>query len=676
MKVRQAAALINQGMLEEAEKIYRGLISEGMGNYIIYGNLAGLLQIKGDMQNSIVWLKEAIKLNPNYPDAHNNLGNALKEQGDLTAAIASYNKALKLNPNYSDAHNNLGNALKEQGDLIAAINSYNNALKFKPNSSDAYFNLGNVLKEQGDITAAIDSYNNALKLKPNYPDAYNNLGNAFKEQGDITAAIDSYNSALKLKPNFSNAYFNRGNALKEDGDLIAAISSYKNALKFRPNYLEAHINLGHVLKEHGDLYAAITSYKNVVQLNPSSPDAYYNLGIAFQDYGDLEEALTNYRKSLDIDPTFSKALYGIGLIHAAKGNFEASKLSFYKAIEFDSDNTSALFELSKDISSVKDLKKLTRMLDKPNMSRLSKRSQSMLYFAQANRYHKLEEYHKAAHYLINANRLKISCDKSDLSAQLLCTKQITAYAKKIDVALSSSDGVGKIFIVGVPRCGSTLLESVLATNSNICDLGESRALTQAFYQIKTNKKAQGRKLSLLDAYTEKIDQPLNKYTYVVDKYLYNFRLIEAIARAMPGAKVIHCRRHPLDNVLSMMRSNLQAGNNYTADPLDAAKFIMHSEEIMRSFKARFGHLIYTFDYDAFVNDPEKTLHPLLEWLNLEWDYSYLHHEKSHRFINTSSVVQVRKPINNNSVGAWTNYTDLLKSAEIILRNSGLFVCDF
>ena len=151
-----------------------------------------------------------------------------------------------------------------------------------------------------------------------------------------------------------------------------------------------------------------------------------------------------------------------------------------------------------------------------------------------------------------------------------------------------------------------------------------------------------------------------KTTLSVDKNLYN--LIHLPSYAMPAAKNIYCQ-HPLDNILSMLRSNLKAGNNYTADPLDAAKFLIHQQQIMNIYRNKYKDHIYTFDYDIFTTFPDKALHSLIDWLELVWNESYLHPEISHRLVHTASVFQARQPINNKSVGGWKNYRDLLKPAE-------------
>ena len=122
----------------------------------------------------------------------------------------------------------------------------------------------------------------------------------------------------------------------------------------------------------------------------------------------------------------------------------------------------------------------------------------------------------------------------------------------------------------------------------------------------------------------------------------------------------------------MLRSNLEAGNNYTSDPLDAAKLLICQEETMSRFKHNYENHIFTFDYDAFASNPEKILQPLIDWLGLEWNERYLHHETNCRLINTASVIQARQPITSKSVGGWKNYRELLKPAEEALTESGIF----
>ncbi|TGG91862.1 MAG: tetratricopeptide repeat protein, partial [Aphanocapsa feldmannii 277cV] len=215
---QQALKLIHQGKLKEAEFIYRKLIQEGVKDEIIFSNLAAICGTQGKKQEMVELLKEALSINPNYPEALSNLGSTLKWQGDLEGAIASYKKALFIKPNYPEALYNLGNVLREQGDLEGAIASYRKALFIKPNYPEALYNLGIALKRQGDLEGAIISYRKALSIKPNYPQALNNLGNALREQGNLEDAIALYRKALSINPHYPDACFNLSYILLLSGD--------------------------------------------------------------------------------------------------------------------------------------------------------------------------------------------------------------------------------------------------------------------------------------------------------------------------------------------------------------------------------------------------------------------------------------------------------------------------
>tara|TARA_B100000073_G_C23603279_1_gene521309 strand:+ start:105 stop:740 length:636 start_codon:yes stop_codon:yes gene_type:complete len=208
-------------------------------------------------------------------------------------------------------------------------------------------------------------------------------------------------------------------------------------------------------------------------------------------------------------------------------------------------------------------------------------------------------------------------------------------------------------------------------NPEIKDLGEKGSLQTAIAKIQQQEESRSEHQILNKLYSQM--EPINgtQYKYTTDKQLYNFIHINWIATHMPAAKIIHCCRNPMDNILSMYRSNLMSGNNYTADLEDAAKVLVAQELAMQIQKKSYPENIFTFNYDQFVNAPEVNLRKLLVWLDLEFDNNYLRPEKSTRSINTASVMQARKPISNKSVGGWKNYKTLLKPALKIVQESGI-----
>jgi tetratricopeptide (TPR) repeat protein len=321
-KQQQALALINQGKLKEAEKIYRDLIATRACGYTIYRNLAAICGSQAKFSELIKLLNKALELNPNDPEVHFNLGIALQQQGDLTSAIDSYQKAVQLKINFPDAHFRLGNAQQLKGSLNAAITAYKTAIQLKHDFPDAHNNLGAAFQERGNLNAAIASYKTALRLKPDFLEAHVNCGNALKDKYCLIGAMAAYKEALQLKPDSPEAHNGIGCVHKEKNELTRAIISFKKAIRLKPNYPEAFNNLGNALKDKDDLTAAIASYKTAIQLRPKFADAYNNLGVALQENSNLTSAIASFNKAIELEPDNSEAHLYSSLAMLLNGEYE------------------------------------------------------------------------------------------------------------------------------------------------------------------------------------------------------------------------------------------------------------------------------------------------------------------------------------------------------------------
>ena len=264
--LRKAQSHMKAGELAEAEELYKQVLTKFPKNKKAiqgYQKLKAGITSKGSLNSEppteqidelinlynqgrfeevLAKAKHLIDLFPKEVTLHNIQGvsNAALQRYD--AAIDSYRQAIKINPYYPDSYSNMGSALKGKGYLDAAIDSYKQALKIKPDYAEAYYNMGISLHEKGNLDAAIESYEQALKIKPNYAECYSNLGVALKDEGNLEAAIGSYKQALKIKPNYAECYSNLGVAFQDKGDLEAAMGSYKKALKIKPDYAECFVN--------------------------------------------------------------------------------------------------------------------------------------------------------------------------------------------------------------------------------------------------------------------------------------------------------------------------------------------------------------------------------------------------------------------------------------------------
>ena len=208
----------------------------------------------------------------------------------------------------------------------------------------------------------------------------------------------------------------------------------------------------------------------------------------------------------------------------------------------------------------------------------------------------------------------------------------------------------------MPRSGSTLLESILSMNSDVYDLGEINIFEESYLEHKQIDQ----ELQLIDMYINKLRSYKDNFNITTNKWLYNYQYAGIISSQIPEAKMIHCDRNPLDNILSIYRANFERGNEYSSSLVDCTRVYLDQEEIMSIYKGRFRSKIYDLNYDSLVSDPSKEIKSLISWLGWKWDDSYLFPHLNPRPVSTASSVQVRSPINLKSKGGWKNYKDMLK----------------
>ena len=526
--------------------------------------------------------------------------------------------------------------------------------------------------KSGDITNAETLYLNAINSGFHHEIAFSNLGVIYKNTNRQKEAVSIYKRAISSNPNFADAYLNLGNLLKDLGNLDQALASTLKSLELKPDNPTAHMNLGGIYKDLGNLDQALASTLKSLELKPDNPTAHMNLGGIYKDLGNLDQALASTLKSLELKPEASKALLILGDIKLALGETEEARKYFLATIENDPQEYGAYYGLSNMLETTEEAEKLVKSINSAKAAKVTPRSRSLFEFAISNCLHKAQNYEEASKHLRLANKNKLISLPSDIKPlRQAIENSLSNFAPSGTTNINANSGTGRIFIVGMPRSGSTLLETILSMNPEIKDLGESRSLQKAIAKAKKQRSHNVNDQNISEYYLQLESINSSQHKYTTDKQLYNFLYINHIVEHMPAAKIIHCRRNPMDNILSMYRSNLIAGNNYTANLEDSAEVLIAQEQAMQIHKKRHPEKIFTFDYDQFVNKPETNLRKLLGWLDLEFHESFLHPEESTRIVNTASVMQARKPISNKSVGGWKNYETLLKPAFKIIQESGI-----
>ena len=456
----------------------------------------------------------------------------------------------------------------------------------------------------------------------------------FHSEGNMLEAAKYYKFFISKGFTDAKVFSNFGVLLKELGKLKEAELVTRKAIDFNPDYAIAHSNLGWILHDLGKFKEAELSIRKAIELNPNYPDAYSNLGIILKDLGKLKEAESAMLKAIELNPNFAGAYFSLSTFNYSNEN-----------------------KLWKE-----------KLFSKEFLENKMIREQVDIYFARANILHNEKKFQESSNYLKLANKLKLNSKKSKSKYRINKSKILLIESEKKEINQNKNTNCPQsIFIVGMPRSGSTLIESILSMNNDVFDLGETNILEEAFIERKNSNH----ELPLTDIYLKKISEYTKNFKITTNKYLYNYQYAGIISKQITNAKIIHCFRNPLDNILSIYRANFATGTNeYSSSLADCTSIYLDQEEIMSKYKSKFKSKIYDLNYDLLVSDPNKQIKSLISWLDWQWEDSYLSPHLNKRSVFTASQVQVRSPINSKSVGGWKNYEEMLKpSIEILSKTS-------
>ena len=425
------------------------------------------------------------------------------------------------------------------------------------------------------------------------------------------------------------------------------------------------INQAFYFHSQGNITEAAKYYKYFIDQGYKNHEVFSNYGVILKELGKLKEAELSYLKAIEIDPKHAKAHFNLGNLFSEIGKLKEAELSYLKAIDINPNYIEAYYSLSLLKYSDKNKIWKNQLFSESIFNHKSKKDQINIYFARANVLHKEKNYQESSKFLKLANQLKLILNPSNSLTIINKSKALLIESNKQEInQREKTKSDESIFIVGMPRSGSTLLESILSVNNKIIDLGESKILEESFQDSKKSNQ----ELNLAERYLEKIKDHKLKSNSTTNKNLYNYMYTGFIAQQIPNAKIIHCFRHPLDNILSIYRANFTIGNEYSSSLIDAAKVYLNQEEIMSKYKNRFKSKIYDFNYDLLVSNPKEEIKSLISWLGWKWIDAYLSPHLNTRTVFTASRVQVRSPINSKSLGGWKNYKDMLRPAmEIITQ---------
>jgi tetratricopeptide (TPR) repeat protein len=599
------------GRLADAEALYRGILQESPQHPHALHLLGVLAHQAGRPRDAIDLINRALAVHGPHPVFYSNLGAIHLALGLLPETVAYCREAVRLQPNLADAHNNLGLALLRQGQYDEAEAALRAALRVNRGHLDARCNLGAILHRQGRLNEALALLQETVRLAPNFAQARNDLGGALLACGQPEPAIEHLQEAVRLRPDFA----------------------------------EAQSNLGLAFRELGRIDEAVRCFRGAMRLNPAYPGAHNNLGYTLEFQGQVEEARAEFREALRLDPNNARALASLSGL-AAAGHYQLS---------------------DEELSRIRSL--LTRNdLPADDLGRL--------HFALARVHDKAGDYDKAfVHYrqgndfrkeYVRRRGAAFDPEAQRRAVDRLIAAFTPAYFER--VRSFGADGELPIFVVGMMRSGTSLAEQILASHPDVYGAGELRdidLLVNALPQHLGAAEGYPDCLARLDAAAARglAEGHLKRLrerggaaaARVVDKAPFNFLHLGVIATLFPKARIIHCRRDPVDTCLSCYFQNFGEPLGFSLDLRHLGLYYREYERLIAHWAAVLPVRVFDLCYEELTADQEAVSRRMVAFCGLDWDDRCLRFHETRRPVRTASTLQVRRPMYRSAVGRWKRY---------------------
>lgn len=647
---------------EEAEKNCRRALDLKPDYFDAMLNLGNALMSQDKADEAIAVWKKAIDANPSYAKAYNNVGNALRDQGKIRDSEEYCRKAVELDPKYPDALNNLGNALRDQGKAAEAEGYYRKAVSLRPNYAQAHNNLAVALMDQARFDEAATSSRYATAFRPEYGEAYGNLSIALREMGEMDEAEVAARQSLSLRPDSLEAHLDYADLLFMLDRYDEAEAALEDALKLRPDSPRVYLKLSGVLERANRIEEAIEMTARAAALNPEMPDAWHRQGVIYYMANRPAEAIAAIDKALALRPGFAPALATLSEIEQSLGNMERSADLIRKGLDSAAEASSLYFTLSKTKKFTPDdpdLKKMQELAE--NINRRGSHNATALHFALSKAYEDTGDYDRAFEHLKagnDARRRLVRFDPAQHAAfyEMIRRQWTDGFIKSLEGRGFDSDL--PVLIVGMPRSGTTLTEQIISSHPDVFGAGELAEFGMA--ESECGPMSPDTAAAIGRSYVERLRKYDAKALRITDKMPGNFTRLGAIAAALPGAKIIHCRRDPVDTCLSCYKQLFARGQywSYTLKELAMEYRLYHG--LMEHWRTVLPGRFIEVDYETTVSDFETTARRLIDHAGLPWNDACLEPHKQERSVLTASKNQVRKPVYRSSVKAWKRYEKQLQ----------------
>jgi tetratricopeptide (TPR) repeat protein len=564
--------------------------------------------------------------------------------------------------------------LSKQGQHQDAIAAASKLLKANRDSIPVKTCLGFVLINGGEFTKALKIYRDLLKSAPLNTDYLFGVAICHAELRQFAESEKAYQRLINLEPHEFKYKMNYGVLLREHGFFDQSEAMLRQAHDNNPRFAEILHNLGITLTCQEKLDDALSTYDLALGIDPNHYRALSNQGSVYIKLNQLDHAQEKFEACLSINPSYNTGLNNLGLTFLYKGEHGKAKIAFEKAIHFEPNNGRSYFNLSLlDNLNVDEINDVTQRLENLETNNQLTSFVDKGLFALAQFYQKQKNTAKSEAYYLKGNRYVAQqrpYDNHKTQQKFDVLKRFSATQQKC-TQITSDEKI--IFIIGMPRSGTTLLESMLSSCDAVAPGGElpylNEKLDKAVARLdpKLPVMSEDEIEAIVQHYQDKIEWMHDKDQWLIDKMPHNFKWAPLIAEIFPKSKILHCHRDPMDNCWSLYRANFEQSHAYCFDRKALGQYYAHYQNLMKSYEDMMGDRMLSVSYDELVKNPNGESQRIFDHIGLE-GYQFDEAKRGQNYFSrTASSAQVQQPISTQSLGGWRRHEAFLEPVLVALQ---------
>jgi tetratricopeptide (TPR) repeat protein/LPS sulfotransferase NodH len=639
--------LLNDGRMDDAESTCRGYLNGDPDEINLLGILGAMLIRKGDLDEAEQHLRRAIGIEPGFAKPHEDMGAIYLARNDPHAAISYFERARSLDSDNSSATRGLGVAYQRAGKNVEA-----QALRQELMQATATPNLlgeANALRLRGEPAQAEQLCDAILKREPENTDALSILAAAASDDERYVIAEGYLRRIVKLKIDDPDSLFDLANFLGERGRYPEAIEFLQSAVALAPDNPDVQLHLGNMYGIVGQTADALGAYENCLDIRPDDPAALIGRGHMLRITGFQDEANASYKRSVEVSPEIGSTWWYLASLHRYSASDE-EVVTMQSQLESES---------------------------------LAPDSKIAFHFALARAFEKRESFTAAWEQYVQGNSLKRSIVKYDpvkIEVDQDRIKDVFNANFLASVSAQTPAAVTPIFVLGMPRSGSTLIEQILGSHSSLEGVGElpyvlmltssmiankpdNLHYTEIMQQLSSHEITALGRSYLYHASTHCADETM----FFTDKMPENFSHVGFIRSILPHAKIIDARREPMATCVANYRQLFAQGKTQTYDLNELGEYYLQYIDMMAHWDAVLPGEVLRVQYEEVVADLEGQVRRILDFCGLPFEQGCVEYHKSDRPVNTASSEQVREPIYTSAVEFWRNFDPYLEELREVLE---------